>query len=80
MGVVDGLVGGGTPIDRRELRDRVARYFRFMSLTPDGEVRSRDGLVSFVRELHQEYLRNGHEWENRTLGSFLEALAASTSS
>ncbi|MFF5451660.1 hypothetical protein ACFY40_10520 [Streptomyces sp. NPDC012950] len=47
-----------------------------MPLTPDGEVRSRDELVSFVRELHQDFLRNGHEWENQTLGGFLEALAA----
>ncbi|MFF0276963.1 hypothetical protein [Streptomyces sp. NPDC004330] len=47
-----------------------------MSLTPDGEVRSRDELVSFVRELHQDFLRNGHKWENQGLGSFLEALAA----
>ncbi len=47
-----------------------------MSLTPDSEVRSRDELVSFVQELHREFLRNGHEWENQTLGSFLEALAA----
>ncbi|MFJ3534802.1 hypothetical protein ACIPQA_04960 [Streptomyces sp. NPDC090109] len=49
-----------------------------MSLTPDGEVRSRDELVSFVREPHQDFLRNGHEWENQTLGGFLEALAAWT--
>ncbi|MGJ7418288.1 hypothetical protein AB9128_20840 [Streptomyces cinereoruber] len=47
-----------------------------MSLTPDGEVRSRDELASFVRELHQDFLRNGHEWENQTLGGFLEALVA----
>ncbi|MEU7389804.1 DUF7660 family protein [Streptomyces tanashiensis] len=47
-----------------------------MSLTPDSEVRSRDELVSFVRELHQEYVRKGHEWENPTLDTFLEALAA----
>ncbi|MGP4051434.1 DUF7660 family protein [Streptomyces sp. 2A115] len=47
-----------------------------MSLTLDGEVRSRDDLVSFVRELRQDYLRRGHEWENRSLDGFLEALAA----
>lgn len=47
-----------------------------MSLTPDSEVRSRAELVSFVQELYRDFLRNGHEWENETLGSFLEALAA----
>lgn len=47
-----------------------------MSLTPDGEVRSRDELVSLVRELHQDFLRNEHEWENQTLGGFLKTLAA----
>ncbi|MFD0022707.1 hypothetical protein ACIA74_39010 [Streptomyces sp. NPDC051658] len=47
-----------------------------MSLTPDDEVRSRDELVSFVRELRQDYLRRGHEWENQSLDRFLEALAA----
>ncbi|WP_425578590.1 DUF7660 family protein [Streptomyces gulbargensis] len=49
-----------------------------MSPTTDGEVRSRDELVSFVQELHRDFLRNGHEWENQTLGSFLEALATLT--
>ncbi|MFB7334072.1 hypothetical protein ACFC00_20875 [Streptomyces adustus] len=47
-----------------------------MPLTPDDEVQTRDELVAFVRELHQDYLRQGHDWENRTLDSFLEALAA----
>lgn len=47
-----------------------------MSLTPDDEVRSREELVSFVRELRQDYLRRGHEWENQSLDGFLEALAA----
>ncbi|WP_443333355.1 DUF7660 family protein [Streptomyces sp. TSRI0281] len=55
---------------------RGARYFRCMSLTPDDEVRSRDELVSFVRELRQDYLRRGYEWENQSLDRFLEALAA----
>lgn len=47
-----------------------------MPLTPDSEVRSRNELVAFVRELHQDYLRRGHEWENQSLDHFLEALAA----
>lgn len=47
-----------------------------MPLTPDGEVRSRDELVAFVRGLHQGCLRRGHEWENQSLDHFLEALAA----
>ncbi|MFJ3764930.1 hypothetical protein ACIPQJ_12370 [Streptomyces sp. NPDC090082] len=47
-----------------------------MSLSPDDEVRSRDELVSFVRELHQDCLRSGHDRESQTLDSFLEALAA----
>lgn len=38
--------------------------FAFMSPTTDGEVRSRDELVSFVQELHRDFLRNGHEWES----------------
>ncbi|MEU9703154.1 hypothetical protein [Streptomyces sp. NPDC047981] len=47
-----------------------------MSLTPDNEVRSREELVAFLRELHQEFRRHGDEWENHTLERFLEALAA----
>jgi len=47
-----------------------------MSLTPDDEVRSCGELVSLVRELRQDYLRRGHEWENQSLDGFLEALAA----
>ncbi|MFF3411559.1 hypothetical protein ACFYW8_36345 [Streptomyces sp. NPDC002742] len=47
-----------------------------MPLTPDDEIHTRDELVAFVRELHQDYRRRGHGWENRTLDSFLEALAA----
>ncbi|MFE9859029.1 hypothetical protein [Streptomyces sp. NPDC005780] len=47
-----------------------------MSLTPDSEVSSREELVTFVRALHQDYLRRGNEWENQSLDHFLEALAA----
>ncbi|MGW1930936.1 DUF7660 family protein [Streptomyces sp. NPDC001919] len=52
------------------------RYLHLMPLIPDDVVRNRDELVSFVRELHQDYVRRGDEWENRTLDHFLEALAA----
>jgi hypothetical protein len=47
-----------------------------MPLTPDDEVHSREELVAFVHDLHQDYLRRGHDWENQTLDRFLEALAA----
>ncbi|MFJ6216649.1 hypothetical protein ACIQGZ_25460 [Streptomyces sp. NPDC092296] len=33
-------------------------------------------MVVFVHKLHQDFLRQGDAWENNTLGSFLEALAA----
>ncbi len=47
-----------------------------MSLTPDDEVRSREELAAFVRQLHQDFLQQGDAWENNTLAAFLEALAA----
>ncbi|MEU6272987.1 hypothetical protein ABZ871_11315 [Streptomyces populi] len=47
-----------------------------MPLNPDDEIRTRDELVAFVRDLHQDYLQRGHDWENHTLDRFLEALAA----
>ncbi|MFG3348108.1 hypothetical protein ACGF1Z_23995 [Streptomyces sp. NPDC048018] len=40
------------------------------------EPRSREELVAFLRDLHDEFRARGHEWENNTLDSFLEALAA----
>ncbi|ALO13464.1 Cytosine deaminase-related metal-dependent hydrolase [Streptomyces venezuelae] len=52
------------------------KYLHSMPLTPDDEVLSRDELVALVRELRQDYLRRGHEWENQSLDHFLEALAA----
>ncbi|MFF1449665.1 hypothetical protein ACFVYF_16170 [Streptomyces sp. NPDC058274] len=45
-----------------------------MSLSPDDEIHSREDLVAFVSALHQEYLRDGSEWENQTLDAFLEGL------
>ncbi|WOX26428.1 DUF7660 family protein [Streptomyces solicathayae] len=47
-----------------------------MPLTPEDEIRTRDELVAFVRELHEDYVSRGHDWENHTLDRFLEALAA----
>ncbi|MFJ9432659.1 hypothetical protein ACIRQY_23805 [Streptomyces sp. NPDC101490] len=47
-----------------------------MSLAPDDEVQSREALAAFVRDLHQDYLRRGREWENQSLDHFLGALAA----
>ena len=32
--------------------------------------------VAFLRDLHQEFLRRGHEWENQTPDRFLEAMTA----
>ncbi|MCX4538210.1 hypothetical protein [Streptomyces sp. NBC_01669] len=43
-----------------------------MSLEP----RSREELVTFLRDLHKEFRARGHEWENNTLDDFIEALAA----
>ncbi|MFI0220628.1 DUF7660 family protein [Streptomyces lydicus] len=47
-----------------------------MSLTTDDEIRSREDLAAFVRKLHQDFLQHGDAWENNTLATFLEALAA----
>ncbi|MER6099139.1 hypothetical protein ACHGLA_30565 [Streptomyces sp. YH02] len=40
------------------------------------EPRSREELVTFLRDLHEDFRARGHEWENNTLDDFLEALAA----
>ncbi|MEV8478324.1 hypothetical protein [Streptomyces sp. NPDC051173] len=47
-----------------------------MPLTPEDEIHSREELVAFVRDLHQNYLRRGHDWENQTLDRFFQALAS----
>jgi hypothetical protein len=57
-------------------RDGVAGYHPAMALSPDGEIRTREDLAAFVRDLHHDFLRQGDEWENPTLDRFLEALAA----
>lgn len=47
-----------------------------MPPTSEDEVHSRAELVAIVRELREDYLRRGHEWENANLDRFLQALAA----
>ncbi|WP_436845616.1 DUF7660 family protein [Streptomyces shenzhenensis] len=47
-----------------------------MPLRSDDEVRSREELVVFLSELHQEVRRHGDRWEKHTLDQFLEVLAA----
>jgi hypothetical protein len=59
-------------------RHAFARYGSLMSLAPDDEIHSREDLVAFIRDLHQDYLHRGQDWENSTLDRFLEALASWT--
>jgi hypothetical protein len=48
--------------------------------TPDaGLIDGRDRVVKIIEELHQE-LEAGAEWENDTLGRYLDGLAALLSS
>ncbi|MFJ5095078.1 hypothetical protein [Streptomyces sp. NPDC088557] len=47
-----------------------------MSLAPDDEVRSREALAAFVRDLRQDHLHRGWEGENQSPDHFLGALAA----
>ncbi|MEU0742925.1 hypothetical protein [Streptomyces sp. NPDC006134] len=47
-----------------------------MSLNPDDEIHSRAEPAAFVRELHQDFLRQGDAWENSTRARSPEALAA----
>jgi hypothetical protein len=47
-----------------------------MPLTSGDEIHTREELVAFIRDLHQDYLRRGQNWENPTLDRFLEALAS----
>lgn len=57
-------------------RGRLAGYGAAMLLSPNDELRNRDDLVTFLRDLHRDFQQRGHEWENPTLDRFLEALAA----
>lgn len=45
-------------------------------LRTEDQVPDREAFVTFVRELHQDFIQRGEEWENPTLDHFLEALAA----
>lgn len=47
-----------------------------MTFGLDDEIRTREELAAFVRALHEDFLQRGDEWENRNLGTFLEALSA----
>ncbi|MFV2117071.1 hypothetical protein ACE14D_00870 [Streptomyces sp. Act-28] len=47
-----------------------------MLFGPDASIHSREQLVVFLQDLHQQFHAGGHEWENNTLEAFLEALAA----
>ncbi|MFJ1702332.1 hypothetical protein [Kitasatospora sp. NPDC088346] len=42
----------------------------------DDHMPDRAAFAAFVRNLREEFLQNGEEWENRTLDRFLEALAS----
>jgi hypothetical protein len=46
-----------------------------MTTSPD-HVDSREDLAAFVRSLHRSHAEGGSSWENASLPSFLEALAA----
>lgn len=42
------------------------------------EVTDRQSFIRFLELLHQDYLKNPTEWENSTLGNFLQAMASYT--
>ncbi len=42
------------------------------------EIKTKKDFVSFVYKLSQDYNNNSEMWQNKDLGSFLEALAAWT--
>lgn len=42
------------------------------------KVTDRQSFVQFLSLLHKDYLQTGAEWENRDLGSFLEAMVRYT--
>ncbi|MCQ1580516.1 DUF7660 family protein [Streptomyces parvus] len=45
-----------------------------LPLEPNERLGDREALSGFLRRLRQDYEASGGQWENRTLGSFLEAL------
>jgi len=42
------------------------------------EIKSRDDFIAFLRELRRNYLENFSSWENKDIGTFLEAMATWT--
>ncbi|WP_436772217.1 DUF7660 family protein [Yinghuangia sp. YIM S09857] len=42
----------------------------------DAPIPDRAALIAVINELRDDFLRRGSEWENATLDSFLDALAA----
>ena len=42
------------------------------------EVKTREDFIVFLERLHSDLNANHHEWENSSLGSFLEAMKAWT--
>lgn len=45
-----------------------------LPLTSKQFVPDQEAFAAFLAQLTQEYLQDGEEWENPTLGQFLEAL------
>ncbi|MFH8467405.1 hypothetical protein [Streptomyces sp. NPDC017991] len=45
-------------------------------LIPGQSVPDQEAFAAFLAQLTEEYQQNGGEWENPTLGQFLEALTA----
>jgi hypothetical protein len=39
-------------------------------------IRTKHDFVQFIEALSEDFVKNPHEWENRDLPSFLEAMAA----
>lgn len=42
----------------------------------NNNIDSRKDFIHFLKEFYSEYLKNGNNWENNDLNSFLEALSA----
>jgi hypothetical protein len=49
-----------------------------MATPNDIEVTDRQSFINFLELLYLDYLENPTEWENSTLGNFLQAMAAYT--
>jgi len=42
----------------------------------DFKISSKEDFGKFTKMLHADFLKNGNDWENNTLESFLEAMSA----